>query len=57
MYDWKFDEKTGGIFTGRHDMFGEKYMKVIGLKPLLELVLLDIILNIGDSRSPKRMNL
>ena len=22
MYDWKFDERTGGIFTGRHDMFG-----------------------------------
>lgn len=22
MYDWKFDEKTGGVFTGRHDMFG-----------------------------------
>lgn len=22
MYDWKFDQTTGGIFTGRHDMFG-----------------------------------
>ena len=22
MYDWKFDSTTGGIFTGRHDMFG-----------------------------------
>ena len=22
MYDWKFDERTGGIFTGRHDIFG-----------------------------------
>lgn len=22
MYDWKFDQATGGIFTGRHDMFG-----------------------------------
>lgn len=22
MFNWKFDEKTGGIFTGRHDMFG-----------------------------------
>lgn len=22
MYDWKFDQTTGGIFTGRHDRFG-----------------------------------
>lgn len=22
MYDWKFNQTTGGIFTGRHDMFG-----------------------------------
>lgn len=22
MYDWKFNQTTGGIFTGRHDIFG-----------------------------------
>ena len=45
MYDWKFDERTGGIFTGRHDMFG------------VEIYEGNKVLNIGDSRLLKRMNL
>ena len=56
MYDWKFDEKTGGIFTGRYDMFGVEIYEGNKVETPLGIGIVRYNPNIGDLRLPKRMN-